>query len=82
MRPAALRRTLAVLAAAAMTTSLAACQSTESESAQIERESRAAVAAEQANERATVKRSHARHAGLLSGTASISHAGLLSGTGR
>ncbi len=63
MRPRVLKRALVVLACAAATLTLAACESTEHESAQIERESRAAVAAEAAKESAAKRhaRSHPRH---------------------
>jgi len=65
MRPGLVRRVLAVFACAALTMTFAACESTEQESAQIERESRAAVAAEQAKERDAVRRAHGHvHAGL------------------
>ena len=61
-------------ACGAVTLTFAACVSTEHESAQIERESRAAVAAEAAKERAakprSQARSHARH-----GSSHATHAG-------
>jgi len=54
-----------MLGCAAVTITLAACESTEHESAQIERESRAAVAAEQAKERAAKRRAYGHvHTGL------------------
>jgi hypothetical protein len=59
------KRALAVFACAALTTTFAACESTEHESAQIERESRAAVAVERAKERAAKRKKHGHvHAGL------------------
>lgn len=60
MRPRFLRPALVVLACAAATLTLASCESTEHESAQIERESRAAVVAEAAKERAAKHRAHER----------------------
>lgn len=63
MRPQLLRRALVVLACAASTLTLAACESTEHESAQIERESRAAVAAEAAKEQAAKRHAHDRASG-------------------
>jgi hypothetical protein len=59
MRPRLLNRVLAVAACAFVTTTLAACESTEHESAQLEQQSRAAQAAELAKERAAKKRAHA-----------------------
>jgi len=57
-----------MLGCAAATMMIAACRSTEHESAQIERESRAAVAAEQAKQRAARRGAHGRpHAGLPDG---------------
>ena len=47
-------------ACALLTTTLAACESTEHESARLEQQSRAAQAAELAKERAAKKRAHAR----------------------
>ncbi len=60
MPPGVVKRALAVIGCAAVTMTFAACESTEHESARIERESRAAVAAEQAKERAARRRSHGR----------------------
>lgn len=55
-----MRRALAVLLSAAIATTFAACVSTEDESAKIERESRAAVAAEAAHEKAVKAKQRAR----------------------
>ena len=55
-----MRTALAVLASAAIATTFAACVSTEDESAKIDRESRAAVAAEAAHEKAVEAKRHAR----------------------
>jgi hypothetical protein len=72
MQPGAVKRALAVLGCAAATVAFAACQSTEQESARIERESRAAVAAEQARERAAGRRAHGHaHTGLPSGSGGV-----------
>jgi hypothetical protein len=69
--PGLVKRALAVIGCAALTMTFAACESTQHESAQIERESRAAVAAEQAKERAAKGRAHGHvHAGLP-----VSHGG-------
>ncbi len=68
MRPRVLKRAFAVLACAAVTTTFAACESTEHESTQIERESRAAQAAELAKEKAAKQRSRERSRGAHSHT--------------
>ncbi len=57
-----------MLASGALTVTFAACESTESESARIERANRAALAAERAAERAAARRAHGHeHTGLPSG---------------
>jgi ABC-type uncharacterized transport system auxiliary subunit len=60
VRPQLLSRALAVAACAFVTTTLAACESTEHESTQLELQSRAAQAAEAAKERAAKQRVHRR----------------------
>jgi ABC-type uncharacterized transport system auxiliary subunit len=60
MRPRPLNRALVVAACALVTTTLAACESTQRESTQIELRSRAAQAAEAAKERAAKQRAAAR----------------------
>jgi hypothetical protein len=79
MRPRLLNRAIAVAACALVTTTLAACESTEHESTQLELQSRAAQAAELAKERAAKKRalahgghkprSHGRHSTSAHGAA-------------
>ncbi|HTB71128.1 MAG TPA: hypothetical protein VK707_09120 [Solirubrobacteraceae bacterium] len=68
MRPRVLKRAVAMLACAAVTMTFAACESTEHESAQIERESRAARAAEVHKEQAAKQRSRGRTRGGRSHT--------------
>lgn len=76
MRPRVLKRALAVVACGAVTSTFAACVSTEHESAQIERESRAAVAAEAAKEKAAKRRSHGgTHRSHSHSSSAAAHAG-------
>ncbi|HEV2973606.1 MAG TPA: hypothetical protein VGX69_01255 [Solirubrobacteraceae bacterium] len=80
MRPRVLKRAFAVLACAAVTTTFAACESTEHESARIERESRAAQAAELAKEQAAKQRSRGRaHGGRSHTTRAGAHGAAASG---
>jgi len=79
MRPRLLSRAIAVVACALATTTLAACESTERESAQLELQSRAAQAAELAKERAAKKRAHDAHTSRSHGRSSTSAHGAAKG---
>jgi hypothetical protein len=79
MRPRLLNRALAVAAGALLTTTLAACESTEHESAQLEQQSRAAQAAELAKERAERAHAHGAHEQRSHGKSSTSARGAAKG---
>jgi hypothetical protein len=79
MRPRLLSRAIAVAACALVTPTLAACESTQHESTQLELQSRAAQAAELAKEHAAKKRAHEAHKSRSRGESSTSARGAAKG---
>jgi hypothetical protein len=79
MRPRLLSRAIAVAACALVTPTLAACESTQHESTQLELQSRAAQAAELAKERAAKKRAHEAHKSRSHGKSATSAHGAAKG---